>query len=350
MSNRAAEFTSAVFAAVLAGFSVSAVLHNEADAAEGCQTAPGDQTPQGKHWKYRIEHPGNRQCWYLRDLGDKSAPAALTQRSEQPSEPQAEAPAPQHSVADARAEYPWPQPRLEQNSAASTPQGAQAPQGVQAPQGAQTPPANAASEQSPNVLQNTTRGSLIGTRWPDPSAPNSTLSPQAATSETVDEAKPNQSTPAKANAPVPLATADAMPAKATGSLQTLLMVIAGALAFAGVIGSAIFRLATRRSAPSAERGHRRVVWETADAAPQSPLPPRPSASRQSSPKVPPWIDPEQAARRPDLAPGFYEGGNHNERLDRISELLERMSRQPASSAAGSASREQTPTGRPDVRA
>src|SRR5437016_7492582 len=112
MSNRAAEFTSAVFAAVLAGFSVSAILHNEADAAEGCQTAPGDQTPEGKHWYYRIDHPGNRQCWYLRDLGDRVAQP----RSDNSVEAKTETPAPQRSLADARAELPWPQPRVEPNT------------------------------------------------------------------------------------------------------------------------------------------------------------------------------------------------------------------------------------------
>ena len=32
-----------------------------------------------------------------------------------------------------------------------------------------TDAANAGNDQRPNVLQSTTRGSLIGTRWPDPS-------------------------------------------------------------------------------------------------------------------------------------------------------------------------------------
>ena len=73
MSNRAARIASAVFAAVLTGVPVTAILHVSADAAEGCQTEPGNQTPDGKHWYYRIEHPSNRQCWYLRGEGEQPA-------------------------------------------------------------------------------------------------------------------------------------------------------------------------------------------------------------------------------------------------------------------------------------
>ena len=77
MPDRAARIASAVFAAVLTGVPVSAILHVSADAAEGCQTEPGNQTPDGKHWYYRIEHPSNRQCWYLRGEGEQPAQAGL---------------------------------------------------------------------------------------------------------------------------------------------------------------------------------------------------------------------------------------------------------------------------------
>ena len=98
MSDRAAKFATAIFASILAGTTVTPIfipiLRITADAAEGCQTEPGSQTPQGKHWRYRIEHPGNRQCWYLRDVGGKPAQAALPERSEQSTEPKAESPPP----------------------------------------------------------------------------------------------------------------------------------------------------------------------------------------------------------------------------------------------------------------
>jgi hypothetical protein len=338
MSNRAARIASAVFATILTGAPITAILHATADAAEGCQTTPGDQTPEGKHWYYRIEHSSNRQCWYLRGEGEKPAQAGLTPRSEKAVEPGAEAAAPQRSLADAHAELPWPQPRVEQNTTTSMPQR---------PQATPADAANAPAEQRPNVLESTTRGSLIGTRWPDPSGANPTPSPQPATSEVVADAQPDQATtPTQAAAPAAPAAAAAVPAKPTGSLQTLLLVVAGALALAGLIGSAIFRLGGgRRRTPNIDRARRRVVWEAVEGAPQlSPRqsPPRQSPPRQSSPQTqphtpphtPPWVDPEYA-RRPGFSPALNETSNHNEpsnhneRLDEISEFLERMSKQPS---------------------
>jgi hypothetical protein len=126
------------------------------------------------------------------------------------------------------------------------------------------------------------------------------------------------------------------------------MVVAGALALAGLTASAIFRLGSRRSA-RAVATRRRVAWEAADRVRQSPPRPPRKSPPQTSPKMPPWTDPEQLARRPNLAPGFHESMNHgdinhsdidqnemdqnetdhNERLDKISEFLQRMSRQPS---------------------
>jgi hypothetical protein len=321
MSSRAAKFASAVFATVLTGAPVTAVLQVAADAAEGCRTEPGDQTPQGKHWRYRIEHPSNRQCWYLRDEGGRAAQAGVTnpQQSEKAAEQQTESPAPR-SLADAHAEFPWPQPRTEPNTAASVPQQ---------PQTMPVDAANVQNGQRPNVLESTTRGSLIGSRWPDPSAANSTGSPQPAASDAVvaDAQIDQPATPTPAAPPAALAAADVPPAKAP-TLQTLLMVIAGALALAGLTGSAIYRLGgARRRAPNTVGARRRVAWDTPDGARQSPA--HPSPPRSSPPKMPPWTDPEQFARRPDLAPGFHEDSDPNQRLDRISEFLERMSKQAA---------------------
>jgi len=328
MSDRAAKFAIAIFASILAGTTVTPIfipiLRITADAAEGCQTEPGSQTPQGKHWRYRIEHPGNRQCWYLRDVGGKPVEAGLPQPSEQATEPKAETPPPQRSLSDAHAELPWPQTRVEQNTTTSVPQPPQA------------MPTNAPNEQRPNVLESTTRGSLIGTRWPDPSSASSPLGPQPATSDAVADAQADQQPTPPAQAAPPAAApvaADASPAKPAVSLQTLLMVVAGALALAGLIASAIFRFGSaRRTAPNAAHGRRRVVWETADSARQSP-PPRPSPLRQAPPRQsppsqsPPWGDVDQFKRRPEPAPGFHAVSNPDERLDRISEMLERMSKQ-----------------------
>jgi hypothetical protein len=307
MSSRAARIAFAVFAAILMGAPLTAILHVTAAAADACRTEPGDQTPDGQHWYYRIERPSNRQCWYLRDIGEAPAQAGLTQRAERAVQPKAETPVAQRSLADARAELPWPQTRVEQNPT-SIPQ-----------RPLPTDAANTASAQRPNVLENTTRGSLIGSRWPNPGA-NSTASPQPATSDTLADAQPDQATTAQAAAP---AAADAVPAKPTGTLPTLLMVVAGALALAGLIASAIFRLGSpRRPAPNPHRGRQRVVWEMADGARQSP-------SRTSPRQTVPWVDPDQIERSADFSPGFREASASNERLGRISEFMERMSRQPS---------------------
>ncbi len=310
MSSRAARIASAVFAAILMGAPLTAILHVTADAADACRTEPGDQTPDGQHWYFRIERPSNRQCWYLRGIDERPAQTGLAQPSEKAVEPKAQTPAAQRLLADAHAELPWPQTRVEQN-ATGTPQR---------PQTVPADAANTASAQRPNVLESTTRGSLIGTRWPDPGA-NSTASPQPATSNTLADAQPDQATtPAQTAAP---AAADAAPAKPTGTLPTLLMVVAGALALAGLIGRAIFRLGSpRRPAPNPHRGRQRVVWETADGARQSP-------SRRPLRQTAPWVDPDQIARRADFSPGFHEARDPNERLGRISEFMERMSKQPS---------------------
>jgi hypothetical protein len=348
MPNRVARIASVIFASVLAGATITTISYLAADAAEGCRTEPGDQTPDGKHWYYRIEHPGNRQCWYLRGEGEKPAQAGVTQRSEKAAEPPAETSTPQRSLADAHAELPWPQPRVQQDTAASMPQRPQAMPSQALPTQAlptqalptQALPTDAAQgAQRPNVLESTRRGSLIGSRWPDPGA-DSTANLQAATPDRVAEAQPDQTTtPAQAAPPAALTTADTSPARVPASLPTLMMVVAGALALAGLTGSAIFRLGSRRRrpAPKTVGARRRVAWEAAEGGRQSP--PRQPSPRQPPPqappempsKMPPWIDPE-FARRPNLAPGFHEASehdDHNERLDKISEFLERMSRQPS---------------------
>src|SRR5271169_1420320 len=295
MSNRAARIASALFVAVLTGVPVTAILHVSADAAEGCRTEPGDQTPDGKHWHYRIEHSSNRQCWYLREEGERPA----LPRSEKSVEPIVETQTPQRSLADAHAELPWPQTRAEQNPA-SIPQQAQA---------MPTDAANAPGGQRGSAPESTARGSLNGTPWPDPPRANSTPNPQPATSEVVADAQADQAT-AQAAAPAAPVAADAVPAKPTGSLQTLLMVIAGALALAGLTGSAIFRLGTwRRRAPNIDRARRRVVWEAADGARRPQLQPRqpqpPLQPRQPLPRQPPPRQPAPRPSSPQAYPQTY---------------------------------------------
>ena len=79
--------------------------------------------------------------------------------------------------------------------------------------------------------------------------------------------------PSATPAPVPLAAASSAPESQLGSLQTLLLVILGALAFAGLIGSVIFRIG--RSGRRATPIDRRAIWDSIDIdRPSPPVEPR----------------------------------------------------------------------------
>ena len=71
MPNRTATFASAFIASLLASALLVTISHAATPAASDCLSDPKDQkTPQGSHWYYRIEHPSNRHCWYLRGEND----------------------------------------------------------------------------------------------------------------------------------------------------------------------------------------------------------------------------------------------------------------------------------------
>src|SRR5450631_395488 len=114
MSSRAAKFVSAVFASFLLGAPLAVLSPSAALAADDCLASPKkDQTPEGSHWYYRIDHATKRNCWYLREEREKFSQTAAPKRSQsaQPVSPEAETTT-QPSIADARAELP-PQRRLD---------------------------------------------------------------------------------------------------------------------------------------------------------------------------------------------------------------------------------------------
>ena len=67
MPSRTAKFVSAIFASVLAGIPLATISHGATPAADDCLSGPKDQAPQGSHWYYRIEHATKRHCWYLKE-------------------------------------------------------------------------------------------------------------------------------------------------------------------------------------------------------------------------------------------------------------------------------------------
>ncbi len=175
MPDRAAKFVSAIFASVLAGASLVAISPDAAPAADDCLAAPKAETPEGSHWYYRIDHATKRHCWYLRAEGEKLSQAVPPNSSGSAKPVAATAQIPlQPSVADAHAELPA-QTSIE--------------------------PANRnnglvpALPADPAVSEDGAAGadaqqSVVASRWPDPSAASSTVSPQPATSQAAANAQP----------------------------------------------------------------------------------------------------------------------------------------------------------------
>jgi hypothetical protein len=265
MGNRTAKFISAVFASVLVGAPLAAVSQNApsgenapseqsaqsaANAADDCLASPKASAPGGQHWYYRVERGTKRKCWHLREELAKTAQTTAAE-SAQSTVPTTAAPAPKpkmqtqaRSVQDARAEFTSQQPAPASETTGSIPTST----------AATTPPAGS----RPNVVENSgAQQPAVAARWPD--APIAAPAPQPAAETVVADAQgaPN---PAASPAPVTLAAANVLPAdKPTGSLATLLLVIAGALALAGITGSTIYRFASVRA--KTREGRRRVNWD-----------------------------------------------------------------------------------------
>ena len=305
MSNRTAKFVSAIFASLIAGTPLATVSHGAVAAAADCLSAPRGQTPSGGHWYYRIDHATKRHCWYLGEEKEKlsrvapknSAPLA------EPVSPQQET-ATQQSIAEAHAELPLPQTRLEQETSVSPGQPDPA-TAVNA--------ARVENNQRANTEDVNTRLSVIASRWPEQSGVNASTGPEptAGNSDATEQSN-SEAVPSPAVAEVTLAAADASSEKKPGSIQMLLIIIAGALTFAGLIGSAIFRFGRMRQAGRRQiRSDRRRIWDLAD-------------TDRPSPTAYPRAD--VSMRRVDIPLKPREADDPN---DRIAEMLARLSRSAA---------------------
>jgi len=250
MPIRTAKFASAVLANVLAGALLAIASHHVAHAADNCLSAPKDETPEGSHWYYRIDHATKRHCWYLRAEGEKVSQTGVSsndQRSVKPAAPSAET---QRSVENARAELPPRTTIGETSNDTLTP----ADTAAGAEDTAATTPAAEASR------------SVIASRWPESS---DTTSPIGLPPPTINPAA-NAGPVAAADPPptgstVRLATADASPQAPSGSIARLLSAMTGALALAGIVASLVLKLAARRNRPPARlRVRRDAAWEPTD--------------------------------------------------------------------------------------
>jgi hypothetical protein len=244
MGNRTAKFISALVGSIIAGAPLAAVSQNAptapstANAAGDCLGSPKGAAPQGQHWHYRLERATKRQCWYLRAEGGKATQTAQAA----PDTPAADSAVPQqHSVQDARAEYPTPQ------SIAPVKTPAQA---GPAPTQQSANPSPDANAQQP----------AVATRWPDASTASAAPTEQPSPAPVAAAAQPTAK-PAKSPAPVAPAAAESTADKQTGSLQMLLLVIGGALALAGILASVVYRFAGGRIRVQAA-DQRRVNWDS----------------------------------------------------------------------------------------
>jgi hypothetical protein len=248
MSNRTAKFVSAVFASLLAGAPLTAVTHSAAQAAD-CLLSPKGAPREGGHWYYRIDHATQRHCWYMRD--EEKLSQAAPEDSSAPANPvlPQKPTAVQRSIADAHAELPLPQTRLEPASVAN----------------AQWPSATPA-DTSPNTGIANTQSSLVATRWPGQSDAGSPITPESTAAGPPANAPSNPKVLLPtAVAAVPLAAADISSKSRLGSIPMLLTVIMGALSLAAVMGGAIFRFGgTRRIDQPEIRSRRRVNWDLTD--------------------------------------------------------------------------------------
>jgi hypothetical protein len=267
MSNLEAKLASAflVTAAIGLGGLASGLPDYGATAADGCLTEPRGATPQGKHWYYRIQQGTGRQCWYLRGEGEQTARAVPSAKPVARRQDLATT----RSIADARAEIN-PRTHVADDTAPSVwpnPSVAASPAAAADTNAAGSPPASRWPQSSDAAPGN------MGAA-PANQAPEASL--MVADADPVTDASQQQQPTVP---PPPMAAA---PERNTGSLQKLFLVAGGALALAGLTGSAVFRLARRR---------RRNDW----------LRERSNWQSEGNPRNPPWIEPVLAQPRTELA-------------------------------------------------
>jgi hypothetical protein len=298
MPNRTAKSVSAILVSVFAGMPLATMSYGAPPAAEDCLAAPKDQTPQGSHWYYRVDHATKRHCWYLgekRETLSQVAPSTASPAAK-PVPPKTETTV-QRSIANARAELP-------PTRAADAIAGPLTSATIADAAGANNPRANARDAN--------TQLSAIASRWPDQSDASSSVAPAPTTSSSDGSVQPTSDAAPDADiAPVTLAAADASSEKTetrSSSIQMLLLVMIGALSLAGLIGSAVFKFGnTQRTGRRAVRVDRRAIWDSV-------------STDRRSPAFP------SSGERPRRAETTRKLAVADEPDDRMAEMLARLAR------------------------
>jgi hypothetical protein len=304
MPNRAAKFGSALFASFLASAAFIPMSYGETPAADECLSAPKATTPTGGHWRYRIEHPSNRHCWYVRSGGDTAAktavstPSALTKSAEPNVATSADMPG---SVANAHAELASSQTLSVQDTRAASGQLPAAMANVDS--GAQAANSQAAISQDSisrpvTPADAATSGSLVAARWPDQMAANTAVAASSAGNDVVADATPTPvaQTPGKNNVRIAVADAAAETPleKPRASTQMMLIVMIGAFSVAGLVASAVGLGGRRRKRARLAQARRSANWDAARPVRQPSRFQSPSPSRSESPSI------ALAAQRPNI--------------------------------------------------
>jgi hypothetical protein len=322
MSNLQARLASALLLSVVASVGLTAGLSSAAGAADSCITEPKTETPQGKHWYFRIERSTGRHCWYLRGEDEASAqtPAAGPVATAKPAL-STTGNAPPRSLSDARAEFA-PKARLEDNSKAPPARSV-----WPDPQPAASAAATAAPATTgigPGAIPPATpQDSQLTSRWPQASGAPSTANAAPQESLMVADAQPTEA--ATTPAPAEPQQASPPPTREVGSLQKLALVAFGALALAGITGSLVYRLAG-----AGWRRRREERWPQRQPA---------SLSLADEARGAPWVAPELSPTVPhedvayqdvaheDAAAEKIEFGKNDDSFEKIEDFLARLTRQ-----------------------
>jgi hypothetical protein len=315
MSNIEARLAPALLLSVAASVGLIAG-HSVARAADSCITEPKAETPQGKHWYFRLERGTGRHCWYLRgeDKASAPTPSAEPVASAKPA-PATSGNAPARSLADARAEFA-PKARVEDNGSAPPARSV-----WPDPQ-----PAAAATTGIGPGAPGAPADSQLAARWPQASGTPSATNAAPQASLMVADAQPAADAAAAATPAPPDPPAQASPpAREIGSLQKLALVALGALALAGISGSLVYRLAGARW-----RRRREARWP--ERQPSSP-------SLADEARGAPWVAPElsptvphedvahEDPERENVAANTIEFGKSDDSFEKIEDFLARLTKQ-----------------------
>ena len=223
MSDRSGKLFLIIAAASFACGALVIATHGPARADDTCLSGPKATTQPGGHWYYRVEPETKRHCWYLGEQRGKTAQRAAAKPSspapapDKPAQKSAATPL-QPSVANARAEF---------DAATGTPDQATA-----SPSPSDTALSNDAA-QTADASQE-----AVTTRWPEPAM--SVPPPQQAPAAL---AKPASQLLGERSEPGPAVRVVGAPESEASSysMPMLLGGLAGALAFAGLLGFAVVK-------------------------------------------------------------------------------------------------------------